>query len=93
MLELGRADSLQPAAGLRRFSVIRWTDEAYPMELDEFDCQLLNLIQVDAGQTAERLAEQVPLSSSAIQRRLRRLREEGVVIIKTVPRWSVPKIW
>jgi Lrp/AsnC family leucine-responsive transcriptional regulator len=50
------------------------------MELDEFDRQLLNLIQADAGQTAERLAEQVPLSSSAIQRRLRRLREEGVVV-------------
>src|SRR5581483_1848548 len=37
------------------------------------------LIQQDAGQTAERLAEQVPLSVSAIQRRLRRLREEGLL--------------
>jgi Lrp/AsnC family transcriptional regulator, leucine-responsive regulatory protein len=50
------------------------------MDLDRFDRQLLNLVQEDAGQTAERLAEQVPLSPSAIQRRLRRLREEGVIV-------------
>jgi len=49
------------------------------MELDQFDRQLLNLIQEDSGQTAERMAEQIPLSPSAIQRRLRRLREEGVI--------------
>ena len=49
------------------------------MELDRFDRQLLNLVQEDAGQTAERLAEQVALSPSAIQRRLRRLRELGVI--------------
>ena len=49
------------------------------MELDRFDRQLLNLVQADSGQTAERLAEQVELSPSAIQRRLRRLREEEPV--------------
>lgn len=49
------------------------------MELDRFDRQLLNLLQEDAGQTADRLAEQVALSPSAIQRRLRRLREHGVI--------------
>lgn len=50
------------------------------MELDRFDRQLLNLMQDDAGQTAEQLAEQVSLSPSAIQRRLRRLREQGVIV-------------
>lgn len=50
------------------------------MELDRFDRQLLNLVQDDAGQTAEQLAEQVSLSPSAIQRRLRRLREQGVIV-------------
>jgi DNA-binding Lrp family transcriptional regulator len=50
------------------------------MELDRFDRQLLNLVQDDAGQTAERLAEQIGLSASAIQRRLKRLREEGVIL-------------
>jgi len=52
---------------------------AFPMELDRFDRQLLNLVQEDAGQTAEVLAEKVALSPSAIQRRLRRLREQGVI--------------
>ncbi|KRA20404.1 MULTISPECIES: Lrp/AsnC family transcriptional regulator [unclassified Lysobacter] len=50
------------------------------MSLDRFDRQLLNLVQDDAGQTAERLAEQVFLSPSAVQRRLRRLREQGVIV-------------
>jgi Lrp/AsnC family transcriptional regulator, leucine-responsive regulatory protein len=49
------------------------------MELDQYDRQLLKLVQEDSGQTAEQLAEQVPLSASAVQRRLRRLREEGVI--------------
>ncbi|MFZ6745597.1 Lrp/AsnC family transcriptional regulator [Undibacterium sp. JH2W] len=49
------------------------------MQLDKFDRQLLNLVQQDSSLAAERLAEQVPLSPSAIQRRLRRLREQGVI--------------
>lgn len=53
------------------------------MELDRFDRQLLNLIQEDAGQTADQLAGRVALSSSAIQRRLRRLRAEGVIVRET----------
>lgn len=52
--------------------------------LDRFDRQLLNLMQEDASQTAERLAQRVELSPSAIQRRLRRLREEGVIAGQTV---------
>jgi Lrp/AsnC family transcriptional regulator, leucine-responsive regulatory protein len=50
------------------------------MPLDRFDRQLLELVQHDATQTAERLAEQIALSPSAIQRRLRRLREQGVIL-------------
>lgn len=49
------------------------------MELDRFDRQLLNLVQEDIGVSAEQLAEQVHLSPSSIQRRLRRLRETGVI--------------
>ena len=49
------------------------------MELDRFDRQLLKLVQDDSGLTAEQLAGQVGLSPSAIQRRLRRMREEGVI--------------
>lgn len=49
-------------------------------ELDRFDRQLLNLVQQDAAPTAEQLAQQVSLSPSAIQRRLKRLREQGVIV-------------
>jgi Lrp/AsnC family transcriptional regulator, leucine-responsive regulatory protein len=47
--------------------------------LDRFDIALLNLVQRDDGQTADALAEEVPLSPSAIARRLRRLRAGGVI--------------
>jgi Lrp/AsnC family transcriptional regulator, leucine-responsive regulatory protein len=53
------------------------------MELDRFDRQLLNLVQEEASQTAEQLSEIVALSVSAIQRRLRRLREAGVIVRDT----------
>lgn len=45
--------------------------------LDRFDIQLLNLAQRDDSQTSEVLAKSVPLSPSAIARRLRRLRADG----------------
>lgn len=45
--------------------------------LDPFDLQLLNLVQSDDSRTADAMAEDVPLSPSAIARRLRRLRAEG----------------
>ncbi|MBL8268776.1 Lrp/AsnC family transcriptional regulator [Steroidobacter sp.] len=50
------------------------------MDLDRFDRQLLNLVQQDASQTADQLAEHVGLSPSAIQRRLKRMREQGVIV-------------
>jgi DNA-binding Lrp family transcriptional regulator len=49
------------------------------MELDRFDRQLLSLVQEDSSQTTEQLAMKVALSPSAIQRRLRRMREQGVI--------------
>lgn len=45
--------------------------------LDRFDQALLNIVQRDDSLTADRLAEKVALSPSAIARRLRRLRAEG----------------
>ena len=45
--------------------------------LDRFDLALLNCVQKDDGRTADSLAEDVPLSPSAIARRLRRLRANG----------------
>jgi DNA-binding Lrp family transcriptional regulator len=49
------------------------------MDLDRLDRRLLNLVQHDSAQTAEQLSEHLGLSASAIQRRLRRLRESGVI--------------
>jgi Lrp/AsnC family leucine-responsive transcriptional regulator len=48
-------------------------------KLDRFDIALLNLLQADNLATAEALARQVPLSASAIARRVRGLREEGLI--------------
>ena len=45
--------------------------------LDRFDLALLNLVQTDDARTADSLARDLPLSPSAIARRLRRLRSEG----------------
>lgn len=45
--------------------------------LDRFDRQLLDEVQRDDSRTADALAERVPLSPSAIARRLRRLRADG----------------
>jgi len=50
------------------------------MTLDRFDRQLLNLVQVDATRTADQLSELVALSPSAIQRRLRRMKDDGVIV-------------
>lgn len=47
--------------------------------IDAFDAKLLNLVQSDNRASAEALADAVGLSPSACLRRLRRLREEGVI--------------
>jgi len=49
------------------------------LQLDPLDCQLLDLLQADAGRTNEQLALEVGLSPSAIQRRIRRLEAAGVI--------------
>ena len=47
--------------------------------MDNLDLKLLDLIQVNNRLTADQLSEHVCLSSSACQRRLKRLREDGVI--------------
>jgi Lrp/AsnC family leucine-responsive transcriptional regulator len=49
------------------------------MRLDALDIQILNAIQADNRLTAEALSERLPLSPSAITRRLQRLRSEGAI--------------
>jgi Lrp/AsnC family transcriptional regulator, leucine-responsive regulatory protein len=47
--------------------------------LDSFDRKLVDLMQVDAQQPVSVMAEAVGLSSPACYRRIRRLRESGVI--------------
>ncbi len=47
--------------------------------MDDKDLKILKLIQTDARKTAESLASDVGLSPPAIQKRLKRLRDTGVV--------------
>ena len=49
------------------------------MELTEIDRKLLAEVQRDNRQSGERLGERVGLSATACQRRLRRLRDAGVI--------------
>jgi DNA-binding Lrp family transcriptional regulator len=48
-------------------------------ELDKFDLDLLKLVQSDASASAEALGAAVGLSGSAVLRRLRQLRETGII--------------
>ena len=47
--------------------------------LDRIDRTLLNQLQRDARLTQEQLAEQVGLSASAVQRRVRRMEQAGII--------------
>jgi Lrp/AsnC family transcriptional regulator, leucine-responsive regulatory protein len=47
--------------------------------MDSFDVKILNIIQQDNRLSTEKIADQVGLSSSAVQRRLKRLREDRVI--------------
>ena len=49
------------------------------MILDETDRALLRLLQQDADQSAASLAKNLDMSQPAIWRRIKRLKEEGVI--------------
>ena len=49
------------------------------MILDETDRELLRLLQQDADQSAAALAKNLDMSQPAIWRRIKRLKEEGVI--------------
>ncbi len=50
-----------------------------PQDLDDFDRHILALVQIDARRPAETIGDEIGLSASAVQRRLARLRESGVI--------------
>ena len=49
-------------------------------KLDHQDHAILALLQENALRTADELAQDVPLSASAIARRVRRMREDGTIV-------------
>src|SRR5882724_341897 len=49
------------------------------MKTDQLDKHILRLLQQNNRLTADELAKEVGLSSSAIQRRLKRLRDEKII--------------
>lgn len=51
----------------------------YSAELDDFDFAVLAIVQRDRATPLRKIAESVNLSTAAVQRRLRRLEEIGVI--------------
>ncbi len=51
-----------------------------PLQLDDFDRKILALVQRDTLTPLRELAQAVNLSAPAVQRRLQRLRENGVIL-------------
>lgn len=49
------------------------------MEIDKIDARLLDLVQRNNRLSSEELGAKVALSASGVQRRLKRLRKEGVI--------------
>jgi len=49
------------------------------MDLDRFDAKLLSLVQNHNRSSSEELGAAVGLSATAVQRRLKRLRDKGVI--------------
>ncbi len=47
--------------------------------LDKFDKAILDLLQHSTRRTSEEIADSVGLSATAVQRRLKRLREDGTI--------------
>jgi Lrp/AsnC family leucine-responsive transcriptional regulator len=49
------------------------------IEIDEFDEKILKIVRRNNRTPTEKIAAQVGLSASAVQRRLQRLRKEGII--------------
>ncbi|MEZ8142085.1 ArsR family transcriptional regulator [Enterovibrio norvegicus FF-33] len=47
--------------------------------IDNFDRKILNIVQASNRTTSDQIAEQVGLSPAAVQRRLKRLREQKII--------------
>jgi Lrp/AsnC family transcriptional regulator, leucine-responsive regulatory protein len=52
-------------------------------DMDRIDRKILNIYQSDTRRIAESIGQEVGLSAAAVQRRLKRLRTEGVIAAET----------
>lgn len=52
---------------------------ATPTALDGFDRKILGILQLANRTTSEQIADQVGLSAAAVQRRVKRLRADGII--------------
>jgi Lrp/AsnC family leucine-responsive transcriptional regulator len=59
--------------------MVRSQSAKRPVDLDEFDLAVLGIVQRDRETPLRVIAERVNLSTAAVQRRLRRLEELGVI--------------
>ncbi len=50
-----------------------------PLQIDDVDRKILGIVQQDARRSAESIGSDIGLSASAVQRRIARLREDGVI--------------
>ena len=56
--------------------------------MDQFDRNILDILQRDCQRKAETIAAMVGLSPSAVQRRLKRLRAEGIITARDVEHYD-----
>jgi Lrp/AsnC family leucine-responsive transcriptional regulator len=66
-------------SSMQRQNAVREEEKRMPDKLDQFDRSILEVVQRDCQLKAEAIADKVGLSPSAVQRRLRRLRDEGII--------------
>ncbi|VIO67560.1 Lrp/AsnC family transcriptional regulator [Bradyrhizobium ivorense] len=72
-------------AHINGITSLAWTRQAHCLdrtaatELDRIDARLLDLVQRNNRLSSEELGAKVGLSASGVQRRLKRLRSEGVI--------------
>ncbi|OMH27170.1 ArsR family transcriptional regulator [Motiliproteus sp. MSK22-1] len=53
--------------------------QTHPASIDSFDRKILEIVQHSNRTTSEQIAEQVGLSPAAVQRRLKRMREQHII--------------
>src|SRR4051812_29929539 len=67
------------SAPLVQVCTVQRIDMASGADLDQFDLAILAILQKDAAMPQRRIGETVNLSAPAVQRRIKRMQEAGVI--------------